>query len=109
MIELTQVMLQTTVGQQADAQALARLAVQGAWAACVHVEPIQSVYRWQGEVQEDAEWRLSFKTTQERLPALLEALKAHHPYELPAFYTLTATPLTPQWAQWVQDAVDPSS
>ena len=41
MIELTQVMLQTTVGQQADAQALARLAVQGAWAACVHVEPIQ--------------------------------------------------------------------
>jgi uncharacterized protein involved in tolerance to divalent cations len=40
---------------------------------------------------------------------LLEALKAHHPYELPAFYTLSATPLTPQWAQWVQDAVDPSS
>ncbi|MEY2620345.1 MAG: hypothetical protein RIT26_165 [Pseudomonadota bacterium] len=98
-----QVLLQTTVGAEADAHRLAEHAVARRLAACVHIEPIASVYRWQGQVQRDTEWRLGFKTTAESLPELVAALRAIHPYELPAFYTLAATPATPDWAQWVQD------
>jgi periplasmic divalent cation tolerance protein len=101
MIE-SQVLLQTTVGSEADAQRLAEHAVQQRLAACVHIEPIASVYRWQGQIQRDAEWRLGFKTTAARMPGLVAALSAIHPYELPAFYTLSAQPATPEWAQWVQ-------
>ncbi len=99
-----QCLLQTTVGSEADAQKLAEHAVQANLAACVHIEPIASVYRWQGQVQHDREWRLSFKTTSARRDALVQALRAIHPYELPAFYSLDATPATPEWAQWVQAA-----
>ena len=67
-----QVLLQTTVGQEADAHRLAELAIEQHLAACVHIEPITSVYRWQGQVQHDSEWRLAFKTTSARLPALVQ-------------------------------------
>ena len=98
----THLILHTTVGNEADAQTLARLAVEHHLAACVHIEAIQSVYRWQGQLQQDPEWRLAFKTTPHRLPDLLAQLKAAHPYELPAFYTVPAIPATPEWGAWVE-------
>ena len=97
-----QVLLQTTVGSEADAGRLAEHAVAQRLAACVHIEPIASVYRWQGQIQRDAEWRLGFKTTTERLPLLVQALRAIHPYDLPSFYTLSAQPATLEWGQWVE-------
>ncbi len=96
-----QVLLQTTVGQEADAHRLAELAIEQHLAACVHIEPIASVYRWQGQVQHDSEWRLAFKTTAARLPELVQALRAIHPYQVPSFYTLAAPPATLEWGQWV--------
>jgi periplasmic divalent cation tolerance protein len=99
-----QVLLQTTVGQEADAHRLAEHAIERRLAACVHIEPIASVYRWQGQVQRDSEWRLGFKTTAARLPELVQALRAIHPYELPSFYTLAAPPATLEWGQWVDGA-----
>lgn len=97
-------LLQTTVGTEADAHRLAEHAVQSHLAACVHIEPIASVYRWQGQIQHEREWRLGFKTTHDKVAALVQALRSVHPYELPAFYTLNATPATPEWAHWVQEA-----
>jgi periplasmic divalent cation tolerance protein len=97
-----QVLLQTTVGTEADAHRLAEHALTLRLAACVHIEPIASVYRWQGQVQRDAEWRLGFKTTSERLPGLVQALRTIHPYDLPPFYTLSAQPATDEWGRWVE-------
>ena len=48
--------LVTTVGSEADARRLARGLVEARLAACVQVEPgLQSHYRWQGELQADAQ------------------------------------------------------
>lgn len=105
MSDAPHLILQTSVGSEADAQRLARLAIENRLAACVQIEPMQSIYSWQGEVQQEREWRLGFKTTSERLADLLAALKPAHPYELPAFYTVSATPLTPEWRQWVESGV----
>ena len=95
--------LQTTVGTEQDAHQLANQAIEQHLAACVHIEPITSVYRWQGQIQNDTEWRLSFKTTSEQIQQLVQQLKAVHPYELPAFYTLAASPQTLEWDHWVKD------
>ncbi|MCB2071832.1 MAG: divalent-cation tolerance protein CutA, partial [Ottowia sp.] len=61
---MTQILLVlTTVATQADAQVLARSMVEQRLAACAHIEAIDSVYRWQGAVQQEGEWRLLLKTT----------------------------------------------
>ena len=68
------VALVTTVGSADDARRLAGAAIAQRLAACVQIEAIESVYRWQGAVQHDAEWRLWFKTTVAALPLLFMEL-----------------------------------
>ena len=92
----------TTVGSAADAQALARRIVQARLAACVQVEPgLTSFYRWQGRDCEDAEVRLTIKT----LPSCEAALQAlfgeAHPYEVPQF-TAVAMQASEAYHDWAR-------
>jgi uncharacterized protein involved in tolerance to divalent cations len=53
-------------------------------AACVNIlAPCQSVYRWEGKLEDAEEVPLLIKTTAARYAALEEAIRAYHPYELP--------------------------
>lgn len=99
-------LLCTTVGSAEDARRLADAAVAKRLAACVHIEAIESVYRWQGTVQHDSEHRLSFKTTEAAAPALRALLLAMHPYDLPALYTLEVAEAEEAYAAWVGNECD---
>ncbi|HNT38064.1 MAG TPA: divalent-cation tolerance protein CutA [Rubrivivax sp.] len=96
----------TTVGTAADAQRLARAAVAQRLAACAQVEAIDSVYRWQGAVHEEAEYRILFKTAPARVDALMAALRAAHPYELPALHAWPVRKADPAYAAWVSQGCD---
>ncbi len=94
-------MLVTTVGTRDDALRLARALVDQRLAACVQVSAIDSVYRWDGQVQQDAEHRLVIKTTSARLEAAEQAVRALHPYALPALHALPLQRVDPAYADWV--------
>jgi len=91
----------TTVGQADDARRIATAAVGRGLAACVHIDAIESVYRWQGALQHDTEQRLAFKTTEAAAPALRALILEMHPYDLPALYTLEVSEASPAYAEWV--------
>ena len=91
----------TIVATRADADALARAMVEQRLAACAQISAIDSVYRWQGAVQSEGEFRVLFKTTAERYPALEAALRSSHPYELPAIVALPVVQALPAVADWV--------
>ncbi len=94
----------TTVGTRAEALRLARAAVEQRLAACAQIEAIDSVYRWQGAVHEDAELRILFKTAPARVDALLALLRSLHPYELPALHALAVDKAEPTYAAWVTES-----
>ena len=80
----------TTVSEEA-ARALAAGAIEATLGACAQiVGPITSVYRWNGEVQIEREWRLEIKTTADRVVALIDHIKTNHGYDLPE---IIATPI----------------
>jgi periplasmic divalent cation tolerance protein len=91
----------TTLATQADAHALGRAMVGQRLAACAQIQAIESIYRWQGAVRQEPEWRLLLKTTAARYPALQVALRARHPYELPAIVALPCSEALPEFADWV--------
>ncbi len=71
-------------------------------AACVNIlAPCRSVYRWQGAVRHDEEHPMLIKTTAERYPALEQALRAGHPYELPEIIAVPIERGLPAYLQWV--------
>lgn len=97
----------TTVSSEADARRLAALAVARKLAACVQIEAIRSTYEWQGELVQEPEWRLLFKTAAAHYPALEALLAEHHPYEVPAIYALEAARVAAPFAAWVEGALAP--
>src|SRR5690606_1447473 len=65
----------TTLGADADAQALARSLVEERLAACVNILPAMvSVYDWKGSIVADREQQLVIKTSHERAGELREWL-----------------------------------
>ena len=66
------------------AEAIGRAAVEARLAACAHLTPIRSVYRWQGAVHEETEWSASLKSRTELFDRLADLIRGAHPYDLPA-------------------------
>ena len=93
--------IHTTVGRAADAERLAQAAVEQRLAACVHLAPVRSVYRWAGQVQHDEEVALVFKTSDAAAPALRAFILAEHPYELPVLTTVRVEEASPAYRDWV--------
>jgi periplasmic divalent cation tolerance protein len=61
---------------------------------------VQSVYRWQGEVQSATEVGMVIKTSASRFADMAERLKALHPYEVPEIVTIVPDAVWPAYAQW---------
>lgn len=98
-------LLCTTVGKSDDARRMAEAAVERRLAACVHIEAIDAVYRWQGAVRHDNEQRLTFKTTEAAVPALKELVLDMHPYEVPALYVVPVSEATHAYHEWVMEEI----
>jgi periplasmic divalent cation tolerance protein len=98
----------TNVPERAVAERLADLLVEKRLAACVNIlAPCRSVYRWKGAVQHDEEHPLLMKTTLDRYPALEQALREAHPYELPEIIALPVEHGLAAYLEWVTGETRP--
>ncbi|HEY4117806.1 MAG TPA: divalent-cation tolerance protein CutA, partial [Byssovorax sp.] len=71
------------------AHGLAKALVERRLAACVNIVPgVLSVYRWKGKVEDAGESTLFIKTRAELVPAVTQAIKTLHRYELPEVVSL---------------------
>ena len=83
------------------AQTLAFDLVEQRLCACANIVPlIQSFYHWQGDIQNDAESLLIVKTHQDKLEAISQYLKAHHPYEVPELIFMPVTAGATNYLAW---------
>ena len=88
---------------------IARLAVEGRYAACVHAWPIRSVYWWKGKVEDGEEWALLLKSSPKKLGALFELLAREHPYEVPEILEIRVPRAHEPYVQWLLATIDPES
>ncbi len=99
----------TNLPDATSAAALAGHLVNGRFAACVNIlAPCTSVYRWRGEVETATEVPLLIKTTTARYAALEEAIRGHHPYELPEIVALPVASGLAAYLDWVAAETAPT-
>ena len=97
-----------TTGSIEEGQVIARTLVEERLAACVNiVSPIQSVYRWQGKVEDDQEVLLIVKTTADMLERLVARVKQMHNYELPEIIALPIVAGAEDYLSWIDDQTGP--
>lgn len=95
-------LVMSNVPDNASAQALARTIVEAKLAACVNILPgVQSVYRWQGQIEQANEVTLLIKTTPQHYAQLQWALVDAHPYDVPEVIALPVTEGYAPYLQWV--------
>lgn len=73
-------------------------------AACANIVPaIESIYRWQGKIENAQETLVFFKTTATRSAAFQDRLKSLHPYEVPEIICLRIADGLPEYLRWVSE------
>ena len=93
----------TTLPDQGAAEKLAVALVEAGLAACVNIgAPVTSIYRWDGRLQRGSELMLTIKTTRTRYPALEQAIKDGHPYELPEVIAVPITAGLTEYLAWIE-------
>ena len=98
----------TNLPDRAAAERIADLLIGSRLAACVNIlAPCRSIYRWKDAVQRDEEHPVLMKTTVERYPALEQALRAAHPYELPEIIAVPVERGLPAYLEWVAGETRP--
>lgn len=97
-----------TFPDMATAREIARQLVEQRLAACANLIPgAESIYRWQGKMEQSGEVLCIFKTTTEKADALQAQLKALHPYEVPEFLILPVLKGLPEYLAWIKDSCSP--
>ncbi len=96
----------STAGSEDEARKIAHHLVEHQFAACVNIVPqIQSIYRWQGKVEESREWLLLIKTTAETFPSVRDAIRELHSYELPECIAIAIEDGSPTYLKWIEQSL----
>jgi periplasmic divalent cation tolerance protein len=63
--------------------------------------PIESIYRWGGEVVEDQEWLLIAKTRSERFDSINDVVSEMHSYEVPPVLMVEMAMASRPYLDWI--------
>lgn len=92
----------TNMPDATAARSLARQLVEQRLAACVNCLPgVQSVYRWEGAIEEAPEVSMLIKTTRARYADLEAAILAAHPYRVPEIIAIPVVTGLPAYIDWI--------
>jgi periplasmic divalent cation tolerance protein len=92
----------TTADNPKEAARLARTLVEEGLAACATLIPaVQSIYRWEGQIQLATETMVLLKTGPEQLAALQVRLLQLHAYQTPEFLVLPVESGSKAYLDWL--------
>ena len=95
-----------TAGSKAEAQEIGNALVESQLAACVNIlDNMQSIYRWEGKLQQDSEVVLIAKTIDSLVAQLIEKVKSLHSYDCPCIVSLPISDGYPPFLDWIQSEV----
>jgi len=104
------IVVYVTTGSPAESEQIARTLVEERLAACVNrCAPMQSVYRWQGKVEQSQEELLIVKSRRELYPALERRVRELHSYAVPEIIALPVLEGSAEYLRWLREQVSPQA
>ena len=93
----------TTFADRAVAEKTAHLLVDAGLSVCAQVgADLVSFYRWEGEIQRDAEVAVTFKVLQQRFDLFVGELRLQHPAEVPQIISWPAEFVDRAYLEWAR-------
>ena len=92
-----------TARDREEALRIGRALVEERLAACVNVlDGMQSIYRWEGRVEEASEAVLIVKTDSGRTRAVIDRVKELHSYDCPCVVFWPLAGGNPEYLEWIR-------
>jgi len=87
-----------------EARLIARTLVKEKLAACVNiVRVVESVFFWEGKIEQAKESLLIVKTRKARLSQLIKRVKSLHSYQVPEIISLPISAGNGDYLKWLAD------
>jgi len=98
----------STCGSAEEAERIARRLVESRVAACVNVLPgLRSFYRWEGAIEDAAEWLLVIKSSRALFAALRAEIEAAHKYQIPEVVAIPVVEGSLNYLNWLESELKP--
>lgn len=95
--------VRSTFAKKDEAISAAKDLLSGRLIACANVtEPVTSLYRWEGMVQQEQEVVLWAKTTAAKVEEAIVRLKVLNHYQVPAVLAWPVSLVNVDFAAWIQ-------
>ncbi|MEW5908192.1 MAG: divalent-cation tolerance protein CutA [Thermodesulfobacteriota bacterium] len=95
-----------TTGSREEAKRIGSILVTSHLAACANIfDRMNSIYFWDGKLQDDTETVLIIKTTRGNLKKVFETVKQHHSYQIPCMISLPIREGYEPFLTWIKDEV----
>jgi periplasmic divalent cation tolerance protein len=92
----------TTTASVEDARRIAEALVERRLAACVQIfGPIESIYRWEGKIENATEFQCWIKTREELYPRVELAIRELHTYDVPEVLALPVVQGSSAYLDWL--------
>ncbi len=76
--------------------------------ACASIYPqVESIYRWEGKVEEDIEAKVILKTTANHFDGIRDYIAAHCSYEVPEIVQVEISEGNPAYIAWLTQETSP--
>ena len=106
---MTAIFAYITTPNREEALRIGRALVEGRLAACINVlDGMQSIYRWEGRVEETHECVLLVKTRKEQSDQVIRKVKEMHSYSCPCVVFWPLTGGNPDYLSWIEKESEPA-
>ena len=74
--------------------------------ACVNISKIDSVYSWNGKIQNSSEYIAIFKTVTKNKVKLKKKITETHPYDVPEIAEIDITSINKSYLNWLIESTN---
>jgi len=93
-----------TTKDEDEARKIGKTLVEEKLAACVNIHPMKSIYRWQGNIEEEGEVAMFVKTKARLADEVIARVKELHSYEVPCIVSLPIAKGNPDYLKWIGES-----
>lgn len=101
------IVITTTADDREQLEQIARTLLEKKLAACCQISgPVESLYRWQDQIESAAEYIVTIKTMSALSPQVMRIIREMHSYDEPE---LIITPIlggSPTYLQWLTESCE---
>ncbi|AIY89285.1 divalent-cation tolerance protein CutA [Geoglobus acetivorans] len=95
-----------TTPTEDEAKKIAKHLLEKKLVACVNFWKINSMYWWEGEVQEDGEYAMILKTKAEKFSEVRDEIKKIHSYTTPCICAISIEEGNLEFLRWIDSIVE---